>query len=428
MDPKHGYKKCARVVGDVMGKYHPHGDASIYDAMVRLAQSFSVRYPLVMGQGNFGNIDGDSAAAMRYTEAKLTPYALAIMDGLDENGVDFMDTYSGEEKEPIVMPSLFPNLLANGSNGIAVGMATSIPPHNVIEVIDATVALIKNPDISIDSLVDFIKAPDFPTGGIINQTKESIIEIYKTGKGFFKLKAKWKKEELSYGNYEIVIYEIPYGVQKSKLVERIASLITTGKLSCINDIRDESSETVRIVIEPKTRIIDPELIMSKLFSLAGLEIKFALNMNVLYKGSVPKVMNLKEVLTSYIEHQIEVLERRINFSLTNIKDRLNILNGYLVAYLNLDEVIHIIREFDDSKSELMKKFNLNEEQAEAILNMKLRSLKKLEEFEIKTELEDLKIKQNSLNEILSSDANKRKKLISLIKDMRDDFIKDKICL
>ena len=425
LDPKSGYKKCARVVGDVMGKYHPHGDASIYDAMVRLAQSFSVRYPLVMGQGNFGNIDGDSAAAMRYTEAKLTDAAISIMDGLDENSVDFMDTYSGEEREPIVMPSLFPNLLLNGANGIAVGMATNIPPHNVLEVIDAIVALIKNKNISVDELVEFIKAPDFPTGGVICETEDSIINTYKLGKGSFKVRAKWVKEDLSYSNYQIVITEIPYGVQKSRLIEKIADLLNSGKLQLVSDIRDESDENIRIVIEPKNRIVDPNLVMGQLFSLTELEVKFALNMNVLDKNCIPGVMNLKQVLEAYLDHQIEVLERRSKFRLSNINDRLNILNGYLITYLNLDRVIYIIREFDDAKSKLMDEFNLNDKQVEAILNMKLRSLKKLEEMEIKKEVEILEKEKLELQNLLNSDDNKNKKIISLLKEMRSVFAKNK---
>ncbi len=425
LDPKSGYKKCARVVGDVMGKYHPHGDASIYDAMVRLAQSFSVRYPLVMGQGNFGNIDGDSAAAMRYTEAKLSDAALTIMDGLDEDTVDFMDTYSGEEIEPVVMPSLFPNLILNGSNGIAVGMATNIPPHNVLEVCDAIIALIKNPDITISELVDYIKAPDFPTGGIINQDKQSIIEAYENGRGTFRIRAKWEKEELNYGNYQIIISEIPYQVQKSKLIERIADLMEQGKLPLIGDIRDESTEDIRIVIEPKSRTVEDKVIMAQLFSLTELESRFALNMNVLDKNCIPRVMNLKEVLQAYIEHQLVVLTRKNNFRLKNIAHRLEILEGYLTAFLNLDRVIHIIREYDDAKAKLMEEFNLSELQADSILNMKLRSLRKLEEFEIKTEAENLKKEQADLWLLNSDDDHKLRKIVELVKNMKNLFMKDK---
>ena len=425
LDPKSGYKKCARVVGDVMGKYHPHGDASIYDAMVRLAQSFSVRYPLVMGQGNFGNIDGDSAAAMRYTEAKLSDAALAIMEGLDEDSVDFMDTYSGEEKEPVVMPAIFPNLLLNGANGIAVGMATNIPPHNVLEVCDAIVALIKKPDMTVAELVEYVKAPDFPTGGIINQDKQTTIEAYETGRGTFKVRAKWEREDLSYGNYQIVISEIPYQVVKSKLIERIADLMEQGKLPTIGDIRDESTEDIRIVIEPKSRTIDPKIIMAQLFSLTELESKFALNMNVLDKNCVPRVMSLKEVLTAYIDHQVEVLTRRTDFRLKNIAHRLEILEGYLTAYLNLDRVIHIIREYDDAKEKLMEEFKLTELQADSILNMKLRSLRKLEEMEIRGEADSLRKEQSELQLLNSDTGNKLKKITEQVKNMRAVFAKDK---
>lgn len=425
LDPKSGYKKCARVVGDVMGKYHPHGDASIYDAMVRLAQNFSVRYPLVMGQGNFGNIDGDSAAAMRYTEAKLSDAALAIMDGLDEDSVDFMDTYSGEEQEPVVMPALFPNLLLNGANGIAVGMATNIPPHNVLEVCDAIVALIKKPDMSVADLVEYIKAPDFPTGGIINQSKQSIIDAYENGRGNFRVRARWEREDLSYGNYQIVIREIPYGVQKSKLIERIADLMEQGKLPSVGDIRDESTEEIRVVIEPKSRVMDAKLIMAQLYSLTELEVKFALNMNVLDKNCVPRVMSLKEVLEAYIEHQVNVLTRRTDFRLRNIAHRLEILEGYLIAYLNLDRVVHIIREYDDAKSRLMEEFKLSDLQAESILNMKLRSLRKLEEMQIRTEADNLKKEQAELNLLISDDEHKRRRVIEQVKNMRAVFAKDK---
>ena len=425
LDPKSGYKKCARVVGDVMGTYHPHGDASIYDAMVRLAQSFSVRYPLVMGQGNFGNIDGDSAAAMRYTEAKLSDAALAIMEGLDEDSVDFMDTYSGEEKEPVVMPAIFPNLLLNGANGIAVGMATNIPPHNVLEVCDAIVALIKKPDMTVAELVEYVKAPDFPTGGIINQDKQTTIEAYETGRGTFKVRAKWEREDLSYGNYQIVISEIPYQVVKSKLIERIADLMEQGKLPTIGDIRDESTEDIRIVIEPKSRTIDPKIIMAQLFSLTELESKFALNMNVLDKNCVPRVMSLKEVLTAYIDHQVEVLTRRTDFRLKNIAHRLEILEGYLTAYLNLDRVIHIIREYDDAKEKLMEEFKLTELQADSILNMKLRSLRKLEEMEIRGEADSLRKEQSELQLLNSDTGNKLKKITEQVKNMRAVFAKDK---
>lgn len=425
LDPKNGFKKCARVVGDVMGKYHPHGDASIYDAMVRLAQSFSVRYPLVQGQGNFGNIDGDSAAAMRYTEAKLTEAAIAIMDSLDENTVDFMDTYSGEEQEPAVMPALFPNLLANGSNGIAVGMATNIPPHNILELCDGVIALVKNPDIEIAELVEYIKGPDFPTGGIINQDKASIISAYETGRGGFVIKSRWSKEELAYGNYQIIITEIPYQIQKSRLIEKIAELIENGKLSSVADIRDESAEDIRIVIEPRSRVVEASMVMAQLFSYTDLESKFSLNMNVLDKNCVPRVMNLKQVLQAFIDHRVEVITRKTDYRLSNIAHRLEILEGYLTAYLNLDEVIHIIREYDDAKPRLIERFKLTEVQVEAILNMKLRSLRKLEELEIKAEADRLRGEQEQLKTLNSSDKNKLKKVVEDTKNLQAIFAKNK---
>ena len=425
LDPKSGFKKCARVVGDVMGKYHPHGDASIYDAMVRLAQSFSVRYPLVVGQGNFGNVDGDSAAAMRYTEAKLSAAAIAIMDGLDDDTVDFMDTYSGEDMEPAVMPAAFPNLLANGANGIAVGMATNIPPHNILELCDAIGALIRKPSVSIAELCAHIKGPDFPTGGIINQTRDSIAAAYEAGRGSFTLRAKWKREELPYSNYQIVITEIPYQVQKSRLIEKIAELMEAGRLPLVGDIRDESAEDVKIVIEPKSRATDAFVIMAQLFALSDLEVKFGLNMNVLDRNGVPRVMNLKEVLQAYVEHRVEVLTRRSNFRAGNIKRWLEILDGYLIAYLNLDEVIRIIRENDEPKPMLMSKFKLLDSQAEAILNMRLRSLRKLEEMEIKAEAKGLRAELKALKELLGDEKAKFRRVAEEVKIMRAEFAKDK---
>jgi topoisomerase-4 subunit A len=336
LNPEGGFKKCARVVGDVIGKFHPHGDASVYDAMVRLAQDFSVRYPLVNGQGNFGNIDGDSAAAMRYTEAKLTEVAWLLMEGLDEDAVDFRDTYDGEENEPIVMPAKFPNLLANGSTGIAVGMATNIPPHNVIEICDALKALIQNPEITIENIVrKYIKAPDFPTGGVLVEPLDSIIQSYTLGKGAFKIRAKWEKEELSRGLYQIIITEIPYQVQKSKLIERIADLLENHKLPLINDIRDESTELIRIVIEPKSRTVNPEHIMEHLFKLTELESRFNMNLNVIDEKNIPKVMNLKEILQAFLRHRQQVLVRISNFNLNKILKRLEILEGYLSLILIL---------------------------------------------------------------------------------------------
>ncbi len=403
LDPNQGFKKCARVVGDVMGKYHPHGDAAIYDALVRLAQDFSVRYPMVDGQGNFGNIDGDSAAAMRYTEARMTDVATRILDGLNENAVDFRETYDGLDSEPVVLPGSFPNLLANGSTGIAVGMATSIPPHNAYELCNACQLLISKPDAEIEELLEHIKGPDFPTGGTIVNDQGSIVEAYKTGRGSFRTRAKWHKEEGQRGTYNIVVTEIPYVVQKSRLIEKIAELLMARKLPLLDDIRDESAEDVRVVLVPRNKNVDPELLMASLFKLTDLENRFSLNLNVLSKGVVPKVMNLKEVLQEWLEHQKDVLVRRSNHRLDQINHRLEVLEGYLIAYLNIDEVIRIIREEDDAKASLIQAFELTDVQAEAILNMRLRSLRKLEEFEIKKEHDKLSKEKAGLEALLASD-------------------------
>jgi topoisomerase IV subunit A len=407
LDPNTAYKKCARVVGDVIGKYHPHGDQSVYDAMVRLAQTFSVRYPLVDGQGNFGNIDGDNAAAMRYTEARLTEFATALMQGLDEDAVDFSENYDGSEEEPDVFPGGFPNLLANGASGIAVGMATSIPPHNVSELADALMQLVDQPDASVADLMQHIKGPDFPTGGIIVESSTSMLQSYETGRGAFRLRARWQVEEQPRGGYLIVVTEIPYQVQKSKLIEVIASLINDKKLPILEDVRDESDENIRLVLEPKTRMVDANVLMESLFKLTDLELRFSLNMNVLDKNRTPKVMSLKDVLIAWLDHQLDVLRRRSQYRLTKIDDRLELLGGYLIAYLNLDEVIRIIREEDEPKSELMKAFDLSDRQAEAILNMRLRSLRKLEEMEIKREEKDLRGERKGLVELLGSDKKQR---------------------
>ena len=372
LDPKSGFKKCARVVGDVIGKYHPHGDSAVYGAMVRLAQDFSVRYPLVDGQGNFGNIDGDGAAAMRYTEARLTEFAMALMEGLNENAVDFRETYDGEEEEPVVMPSMVPNLLCNGSAGIAVGMATNIPPHYLGEVCDALLYLIDYPDCDIEPLVKRIKGPDFPTGGIIVDKFESILNTYKQGRGVFRIRARWEKEELSHGLYQIVVKEIPYQVIKSKLIERIANLLFDKKIPLLADVRDESSHDVRIVLEPKNRSVDANLLMEYLFKETELESRFNMNMNVLDSEGVPHVLDIKQVLHEFLQHRHQVLIRRAQYRLDKINIRLEILSGYLIAYLNLDEIIRIIREEDDPKTVMMQKFNLTDNQAEDILNMKLR--------------------------------------------------------
>jgi topoisomerase-4 subunit A len=408
LDPNTGYKKCARVVGDVIGKYHPHGDQSVYDALVRLAQDFSVRFPLVDGQGNFGNVDGDNAAAMRYTEARLTEVAASLMEGLEEDAVDFLKTYDGEEEEPVVFPGAFPNLLANGSTGIAVGMATSIPPHNVGELMDGLQVLIEarrkpGTEVSTEALMKYIPGPDFPTGGQIVEPPENIMEAYKTGRGSFRLRASWEKEELPRGLYNIIITEIPYQVQKSKLIEKIAELISDKKLPILTDIRDESTDEIRIVLEPKNRSVEPGMLMESLFKLTELETRFSLNMNVIALDRRPKVLSLQEVLESFLDHQVDVLLRRSRFRLAKIERRLEILSGYLIAYLNLDEVIRIIREEDDAKVSLMETFKLTEVQTEAILNMRLRALRKLEEFEIKTEHSKLEGERSEILALLGSE-------------------------
>jgi len=411
LSPDAAFKKSAKVVGDVMGSFHPHGDQAIYDALVRLAQEFSVRYPLVDGQGNFGNVDGDNAAAMRYTESRMTEAAQALLEGLDEDAVDFRTTYDGETQEPTVLPAAFPNLLANGSNGIAVGMATSIPPHNLGELCAATIALIENPNVQDRSLLKFVKGPDFPTGGILVEDPASVAEAYKTGRGSFRVRARWEKEEGNRGAWQIVVTEIPYQVQKSKLIERIAELLEQKKLPLLDDIHDESAEDIRIVLTPKSRAVEPEILMEQLFRASDLEARIPLNMNVLDKGLVPKVMSLKEVLTAFVEHRHEVLERRSTHRLEKIKARLEVLEGYLAVFLNLDKVIKIIRTEDEPKPKLMKAFGLTELQAEAILNMRLRSLRKLEEMEIRGEHAALTKEQAELTRLLKSDKLKSEKLI-----------------
>jgi topoisomerase-4 subunit A len=415
LSPDAAFKKSAKVVGDVMGSFHPHGDQAIYDALVRLAQEFSVRYPLVDGQGNFGNVDGDNAAAMRYTESRMTEAAQALLEGLDEDAVDFRTTYDGETQEPTVLPAAFPNLLANGSNGIAVGMATSIPPHNLGELCAATIALIENPNVQDRSLLKFVKGPDFPTGGILVEDPASVAEAYKTGRGSFRVRARWEKEEGARGAWQIVITEIPYQVQKSKLIERIAELLEQKKLPLLDDIHDESAEDIRIVLTPKSRAVEPEILMEQLFRASDLEARIPLNMNVLDKGLVPKVMSLKEVLTAFVEHRREVLERRSTHRLEKIKARLEVLEGYLAVFLNLDKVIKIIRTEDEPKPKLMKAFGLTEVQAEAILNMRLRSLRKLEEMEIRGEHAALTKEQAELTRLLKSDKLKSEKLIEEMK-------------
>ena len=421
LDPGSGFKKCARVVGDVIGRYHPHGDQSVYDALVRLAQDFSVRYPLVDGQGNFGNVDGDNAAAMRYTEARMTEVAALLLDGIDEDTVDFRDTYDGEDSEPIVLPGAFPQLLANGAAGIAVGMATSIPPHNVAELCDAALHLIKHPNASAAKLVELVPGPDFPTGGVIVESKESIAEAYATGRGGFRVRAKWEKEELPRGLWQIVVTEIPYMVQKSKLVEKLAELLTARKLPLLEDVRDESAEEIRLVLVPRSKTVDPEHLMESLFKASDLESRFPLNLNVLSAGQVPGVMNLREALRAWLEHRKEVLVRRTNFRLDKIEKRLEVLDGYLIAYLNLDEVIRIIREEDEPKKQLIKTFKLTDNQAEAILNMRLRSLRKLEEMEIRTEHDSLSDEQKKLKTLMKSEKAQWDRIGDEIKSLKTTF-------
>ncbi len=421
LNPASGFKKCARVVGDVIGKYHPHGDSAVYDAMVRLAQDFAVRYPLVDGQGNFGNVDGDNAAAMRYTEARLTDVAMAIMENLDDGTVVFNPTYDGDNQEPAVMPCAFPNLLANGSSGIAVGMATNIPPHNVGEIADALQVLIKKPDCTVADLLQHIKGPDFPTGGELVESPENIQKVYETGRGALKIRARWEKEELSHGLYQIVVTEIPYGIKKSDLIAKIAKLLLEKKLPFLADIRDESAENVRIVLEPRNRNIEPEHLMGHLFKQTDLQINFNLNMNVLDKDHVPGVRNLKEVLQAFLAHRQDVLIRRSTYRLDKINHRMEILEGFLVAYLNLDEVIRIIREEDDAKACLMKTFNLTEVQADSILNMRLRSLRKLEEMQIKDEHTALAQEKAGLEALLVDEALRWKAISAEVAVMKKKF-------
>ncbi len=423
LDPGQAYKKCARIVGDVMGKFHPHGDAAIYDALVRLSQEFAVRYPLVDGQGNFGNIDGDSAAAMRYTEARMTDVAQLLLEGIDQDAVDFRPTYNEEDEEPVVVPGAFPNLLANGATGIAVGMATSIPPHNAHEICDAALHLIKHPEASVEKLVDFVQGPDFPTGGIIIESRESIIESYKTGRGGFRVRAKWETEDLGRGGYQIVVTEIPYLVQKSRLIEKIAELLIARKLPLLEDVRDESAEDIRLVLVPKSRTVDPTILMESLFKLTELESRVSLNLNVLSQGKVPKVMALNEVLREWLDHRREVLIRRSRFRLAAIERRLEILGGYLIAYLNIDEVIRIIREEDEPKQVMMERFSLTDLQAESILNMRLRSLRKLEEFEIRKEFDALTAEKETIEALLASEEKQWSTIAWEIGEVKKKFAK-----
>jgi topoisomerase IV subunit A len=415
------YKKSARVVGDVMGKFHPHGDAAIYDSMVRMAQDFALRYPLVDGQGNFGNIDGDNAAAMRYTEARMTKAAELLLLDIDQDTVDFRVTYDDEGKEPVVLPSAFPNLLANGSQGIAVGMATSIPPHNIGELCDAIIHLIKFPNASDSTVINYVDGPDFPTGGILVESRNSIVEAYKVGKGGFRLRARWNVEKLSAGQWQIVVTEIPYQVQKSRLLEKIAELMENKHLPMLSDIRDESAEDIRLVLEPRSRNLSPEMIMETLFKKSDLETRFSLNLNVIDDKNIPGVKSLKEALQSWLNHRQIILQRKSVFRVGQIENRINILNGYITVYLNLDKVIEIIREEDKPKEILISYFSINEIQANAILDMRLRSLRKLEEIELKKELTTLQIELENLNGILN-DTDKQWNIISHeIKSLKKDF-------
>ncbi|PSC03234.1 DNA topoisomerase IV subunit A [Alsobacter soli] len=421
LDPGTAFKKCARIVGDVIGKFHPHGDQAVYDALVRLAQDFAQRYPLVDGQGNFGNIDGDGAAAYRYTEARLTEVARLLLDGIDEDAVDFRDTYNGEEEEPIVLPAAFPNLLGNGSQGIAVGMATSIPPHNVAELCDAALYLISHPKATSEQLLTFVPGPDFPTGGILVEPRHSIVETYRTGRGSFRLRARWEKEDTGRGTWVAVVTEVPYLVSKGRLIEKLAELITEKKLPLVGDIRDESAEDVRIVIEPRARTVDPSMMMESLFRLSELENRIGMNMNVLSGGLVPKVLGLTEALREWLDHRRDVLLRRSRHRLAHIEKRLEILQGMLIVYLDLDRVIKIIREEDEPKAELMRVFELTDNQAEAILNTRLRSLRKLEEMELKRELASLQDEKGQIESLLGSEATQWKTISWEIREVRKKF-------
>jgi topoisomerase-4 subunit A len=408
LSPESAARKCAKVVGEVMGNFHPHGDQSIYDALVRLAQEFAQRFPLVEGQGNFGNIDGDSAAAMRYTECRMTEAATLLLDGIDEDAVDFRPTYDGQDEEPVVLPSGFPNLLANGSSGIAVGMATSIPPHNAAELIDACQLLLARPDATTEDLLERVPGPDFPTGGVIVESKSNLLEVYETGRGGVRVRAKWEKEETGRGTYQIVVTEIPYQVKKSDLVEQLADLIESKKAALLGDVRDESAEDIRLVLEPKSKNVEPEVLMESLFKLSALESRFPVNMNVLDARGTPGVMGLKQALMAFLAHRREVLTRRAKHRLAKIEARLHILDGLLIAYLNLDEVIRIVRYEDKPKEKLIETFKLSDVQADAILNTRLRQLAKLEEMEIRREHAELMEERDGILAMLASDAKQWK--------------------
>lgn len=423
LDPDQGFKKSARVVGDVMGKFHPHGDAAIYDAMVRLAQDFAMRYQLVDGQGNFGNVDGDNAAAMRYTEARMTEVARLLLDGIDEDAIDFRATYDGEAEEPVLLPAGFPNLLANGAQGIAVGMATSIPPHNVTELCDAALHLIKYPGAAMDTLLGYVKGPDFPTGGVLVEPAETMHATYNSGKGGFRLRAKWEVEREKGGSWQIIVTEIPYQVQKSRLIEKMAEMLQDRKLPMLADIRDESAEDIRLVLEPKSRRLDPEVVMESLFRLTDLEARISMNLNVLDASGRPSVMGLKQALQAWLDHRRIVLVRRSQHRLDKIAKRLEILEGYLMVFLNLDEVIAIIREADHPRDELMARFGLNEVQANAVLDMRLRSLRRLEEEALRTERTKLTEEQADLTALVGNEARQWRVVSNQIKDVRTHFAK-----
>ena len=422
LDPKSGYKKSARVVGDVIGKFHPHGDVAVYEALVRLAQDFAQRYPLIDGQGNFGNLDGDGAAAMRYTESRLTEVAEELLAQIDENSVDFRPTYDGESAEPIVLPARFPNLLANGAAGIAVGMATSIPPHNIVELCDALQNLLRRPRATTtEDLVELIPGPDFPTGGVLVEPRASVIEAYKTGRGSFRLRARWETEDLGRGAYQVIVTEIPYQVQKSRLIERMALLLEEKKLPLLADVRDESTEAVRLILEPKSRNVEPQLLMESLFRATELEVRIPLNLNVLDAQSVPRVMDLKEALQSWLDHRQVVLQRCTQFRLDEIARRTEILRGQMIVYIHLDEVIKLIREYDDAKERMMKKWKLSDNQAEAILNMRLRALRRLEEIEIKKELGALTAEEKEKKALLNDEKLQWNAIGEEIKALRKQF-------
>jgi len=421
LDPKSGYKKCARVVGDVIGKFHPHGDVAVYDALVRLAQDFAQRYPLVDGQGNFGNIDGDNPAAMRYTESRLTEVSEALLAGIDENTVDFRPTYDGENDEPLVLPARFPNLLANGSAGIAVGMATSIPPHNIVELADALIHLVKHKRAGIGDLLELMHGPDFPTGGVLVEPAENIRQAYATGRGSFRLRARWTTEKLGQGTFQIVVTEIPYQVQKSRLIERMAALLEERKLPLLADLRDESTEQVRLVLEPKSRNVAPEMLMESLFRATELETRVPLNLNVLDKDGVPRVMNLKEALQAFLDHRREVLQRRSRFRREAISRRAEILKGLIVVYVHLDEVIRIIRQYDDAKERMMKKWHLSSNQADAILDMRLRALRRVEEIALREELKRLSAEDKELAALLAEETRQWKRIGDELAALRKEF-------